>query len=818
MAFPVRIVQVGQQPHGIAVDSHANLAYVANHLGGSVSVIDGEAGAVVRILSLGSASGSNGAALDPVSGLLYVANKFTGDVSRARVADGVPPATIPTGSQPDGIAVDPASGRVYVANFGSNTISLFDGATGAIAREVGAGGEPSFIALDPDRGRFYVTHHMGATVGSYDLASGDLLKTIPTGGGPYGIALDAGRGRLYTADRDGMSVTIIDLTTESVIKHMPLNCTPYQVAVNPASGHLYVVCADDRQMHIYNEDTTRWLAWVPVGRGACEGIAVNAATGQVYVSNSDDDTVSIIQDSGPRVTPTPLPTRPATATPTAQPTATPTITPTLTPINQPTATTIATPTTTPTATPTGQFSATPTNTATTTPTIQPSVTPTDQPTATATRFIPGKPDRYEPDDSAIQASNLTTDGRTQEHTFHQPGDIDWARFDATAGGSYLVELIGVSGAQPVVTLYGPDGQTPVVSAAAEVQQIPEAAQASAITRFVWRAPESATNYLRISELAGEGGGNYFYTAAVTALPHSHYLPLVSNGAAEVVAARRVRGRTAPGPAAGGLTAVRALVADPTTGHLYLVGDDTLTLYDPASGRVLARTTVGQTPGGIALDEAQGRVYVASGEHHAVLALDAATLERQAVASGLTQPGGLAVVGDRLFAADTASGIVHVLATGDLHALARAPVGPGSYAVVGLPTSQRVFVGLTGSDGVAVLDARTGELLTTTRLGGLGYPQGLAADDAGGRVYVVYALAPRYRQIAILDGATGERIGVILATLDRPMANVEAIALDSGRNRLLVGDATGVLAYDLARGTWLGALPMAPDEAISDKDS
>ena len=129
--------------------------------------------------------------------------------------------------------------------------------------------------LDPARGRFYATHHLDSTVGIYDLASGDLLKTLPTAGGPYGIALDAGRGRLYTADRDGPSVTIIDTAGDSVIKHMPLNCAPYQVAVNPASGHLFVVCAGERQMHIYDVETTRWLAWVPVGRGAQEGIAVD---------------------------------------------------------------------------------------------------------------------------------------------------------------------------------------------------------------------------------------------------------------------------------------------------------------------------------------------------------------------------------------------------------------------------------------------------------------------------------------------------------------------------------------------------------------
>ena len=137
---------------------------------------------------------------------------------------------------------------------------------GRVAREAPGGGGPSFIALDPRRGRFYVTNHLGATIGVYDLGSGTLLKTLPAGDGPYGIALNAAAGRLW-ADRDGRSVTIADVDSDTIIEHMPLNCAPYQVAVNSASGHLFAVCADDRQMHIYDLDNTRWLAWVPVGRG-----------------------------------------------------------------------------------------------------------------------------------------------------------------------------------------------------------------------------------------------------------------------------------------------------------------------------------------------------------------------------------------------------------------------------------------------------------------------------------------------------------------------------------------------------------------------
>jgi DNA-binding beta-propeller fold protein YncE len=260
--------------------------------------------------------------------------------------------------------------------------------------------------------------------------------------------------------------------------------------------------------------------------------------------------------------------------------------------------------------------------------------------------------------------------------------------------------------------------------------------------------------------------------------------------------------------------VQALAVNPDTGYVYLVSNGNLSQYDPATGRVMTQTSVGVDPAGIVVDSAGNRVYVASGERHAVLALDATTLAVQASAPGFQQPGGLALLEDRLFAADTLAGTVRVLAADDLRTVAETEVGPGPYAVEALRSAGRVFVALTGSDEVAMLDAH-GFRLTTTHLGGLGFPQGLAADETTDRVYVVYALSPHYQQIAALDGATGEVVQVIPATLDRPLTGAEALVVTGASgspagHRLWVSTGEGVLAYDLDRGQWEDA-PLARND-------
>jgi uncharacterized repeat protein (TIGR01451 family) len=63
-------------------------------------------------------------------------------------------------------------------------------------------------------------------------------------------------------------------------------------------------------------------------------------------------------------------------------------------------------------------------------------------------------DSYEVDDTCTEAGALTADGSVQTHTFHDAGDVDWGKFYAEAGKTYIISVHNVGErVDPVVMLY-----------------------------------------------------------------------------------------------------------------------------------------------------------------------------------------------------------------------------------------------------------------------------------------------------------------------------------------------------------------------------
>jgi hypothetical protein len=71
-------------------------------------------------------------------------------------------------------------------------------------------------------------------------------------------------------------------------------------------------------------------------------------------------------------------------------------------------------------------------------------------------------DQFEPDNTLAQAVVIPTDGTLQSHSFTPARDIDFVKFDATAGERFIIRTTNLGDmADTVMSLFDTDGVTEI---------------------------------------------------------------------------------------------------------------------------------------------------------------------------------------------------------------------------------------------------------------------------------------------------------------------------------------------------------------------
>jgi YVTN family beta-propeller protein len=321
----VATVPVGSGPWGAAVNPTTNRVYVANGGAGNVSVLDGGSNAVLATINVGS--GPRGVAANPTTNRVYVVNQNAGSVSVIDGATNSVVATVAVGAQPYGIDVNPTTNRVYVANSAGNSVSVIDGATNGVVATVTVNGATG-VAVNPTTNRVYTANGGANSVTVIDGSSNAVLvPAIAVASSVLSVAVNPTTNRVY-AGTGANNVTLIDASTNGILGTVAVGAAPYSLAANPARNRLYVANQGGNSLSIVDTGANVVAATVNVGN-LPNAVAVNTATGRVFVANTNGNSVSVVEDAA--ATPTATPTlTPATGTPTATTTpapGTPTVTP-----------------------------------------------------------------------------------------------------------------------------------------------------------------------------------------------------------------------------------------------------------------------------------------------------------------------------------------------------------------------------------------------------------------------------------------------------------------------------------------------------------
>jgi PGF-pre-PGF domain-containing protein len=115
-------------------------------------------------------------------------------------------------------------------------------------------------------------------------------------------------------------------------------------------------------------------------------------------------------------------------------------------------------------------------------------------------------DVYEIDNSFANASWLYTNATSQTHTYDGSNDVDYLKFNVTAGRFYEI-ITNSSDADTVLTIFWPDQTTVFVENDDNLRT-----NAATNSRVLFQAPTNNTFYARVTEFSGDAGGTYIIQA------------------------------------------------------------------------------------------------------------------------------------------------------------------------------------------------------------------------------------------------------------------------------------------------------------------
>jgi YVTN family beta-propeller protein len=280
----------GSHPHGIALDVDQQRAFVGNHNGNSLSVINTAAMIVSTTIPLPSATGPNGVAYHIGTDRVLVANRDTNNLSVIDPTVGTWLSNVSVGQSPNGVLAH--GDLIYVANFGSHSVSTLNAQTLIVTQTYlfSPASEPAMLAAHSDIDLVYLTSHGDNRL--YAIQSGSIVEYSGVTA-PYGVAFDGITNQIYIANRGDVH-TVMTIDGGSQYGWLDVGQEPYVVGVSTRTGHVFVVLGD--RVAVYDRRDKALITTIPVGTGAEEGIAIDQSRGLVYVTSGDTDEVTVIQD------------------------------------------------------------------------------------------------------------------------------------------------------------------------------------------------------------------------------------------------------------------------------------------------------------------------------------------------------------------------------------------------------------------------------------------------------------------------------------------------------------------------------------------
>src|SRR2546421_615197 len=189
-------------------------------------------------------------------------------------------------------------------------------------------------------------------------------------------------------------------------------------------------------------------------------------------------------------------------------------------------------------------------------------------------------------------------------------------------------------------------------------------------------------------------------------------------------------------------------------------DNTLSVIDGSSYKVVATVPVGTSPAGVAVSPDGRYAYIAGGGDDAVSGFDTGsrTIATTVALPAGSSPAGVALApdGGSAYVANEVSASVTVINTRSGAVEATIPAGTSPFGVAASPDGRWVYVADLGPGKLAVIDTRVDEVVSTVSIGGHGTdPFNVAATDDA-----VYVTDQGANALSIIDPRTRDVVTTV----------------------------------------------------------
>lgn len=273
-------------------------AAVYNESNQKLYLVDSIHNQIVAISSSGSSqiipvgSAPIALALNPTTGLLYVVNSGSRNVSVVDTRGDLVVATVPTAARPYAIAVDVPSDRVYVSNTFSNMLTILDGKTNT-AKNLPAGSAD--VILVRDRQHVYLFGYESDTVTELNPDTGAMTKLSAGSMHLWGAALD--RQILYLSHVQEKSLAAIDLVTHS-IRSFETGNMPCAIVQSKKTGKIYVANYADGTVSVL--DKKHKLVSITVSLQP-QALTLDEQADMLYVASPQQNSIAVVDTRTDRI-------------------------------------------------------------------------------------------------------------------------------------------------------------------------------------------------------------------------------------------------------------------------------------------------------------------------------------------------------------------------------------------------------------------------------------------------------------------------------------------------------------------------------------